>query len=83
MLTEGEKIAARAGFPFEILLPLVKETISKALENGPSSSQTGPAVRNDLNTIEKHMKLLSFSPELQKLYGEITQSIIKHYKQSS
>lgn len=83
MLTEGIEIASRAGFSPEILEPLIKETISKALENGPSSSQTGPAVRNDIDTIEKHMELLSFSPDLQKLYSEVTQSILKHYKTSS
>lgn len=83
MLAEGEEIASKAGFSFGILVPLIKETISKALENGPSSSQTGPAVRNDINTIEKHMELLSFSPDLQKLYSEITQSILRHYKISS
>jgi len=83
MLTEGKEIASRAGFSFEILVPLIRETISKALENGPLPSQTGPAVRNDLNTIEKHLELLSFSPDLQKLYKEVTQSIIKHYKISS
>jgi predicted short-subunit dehydrogenase-like oxidoreductase (DUF2520 family) len=83
MLAEGEEIALKAGFSFGILVPLIKETISKALEKGPSSSQTGPAVRNDINTIEKHMELLSFSPDLQKLYSEITQSIIKHYKITS
>lgn len=83
MLTEGEEIASKAGFSFGILEPLIKETISKVLENGPSSSQTGPAVRNDSNTIEKHLELLSYSPDLQKLYSEITQSILKHYKISS
>ena len=83
MLTEGNEIASKAGFSFEILVPLINETISKALENGPYSSQTGPAVRNDLNTIEKHMELLSFIPDLQKLYNEVTQSIINHYKISS
>jgi predicted short-subunit dehydrogenase-like oxidoreductase (DUF2520 family) len=60
--------------------PLIKETISKALEEGPERSQTGPAVRNDLNTIEKHLELLSFSPDLQNIYKEITNSIIKRYK---
>jgi predicted short-subunit dehydrogenase-like oxidoreductase (DUF2520 family) len=83
MLAEGNEIASKAGFSFEILVPLINETISKALENGPDSSQTGPAVRNDLNTIEKHLELLSFSPDLQKLYNEITQSIIRHYKKGS
>jgi predicted short-subunit dehydrogenase-like oxidoreductase (DUF2520 family) len=80
MLTEGKDIAGRAGFSFEVLKPLINETISKAITIGPENSQTGPAVRNDKNTIEKHLDLLSFSPELQSLYNEVTQSIIKYYK---
>jgi predicted short-subunit dehydrogenase-like oxidoreductase (DUF2520 family) len=78
MLTEGMKIALKAGFPFDILIPLINETISKALDIGPEISQTGPAVRNDNNTIEKHLELLSFSPELQRIYKEITLAIM-HY----
>ena len=66
MLTQGKQIADKAGFPFEIFNPLLQETISKAMDIGPENSQTGPAVRNDQNTIEKHLELLSFSPELQK-----------------
>ena len=62
-----------------MLNPLINETISKAIEVGPENSQTGPAVRNDKNTIEKHLELLSFSPELQKIYKEMTQSIIEYY----
>jgi predicted short-subunit dehydrogenase-like oxidoreductase (DUF2520 family) len=80
MLTTGKEVALKAGFPFEVLLPLIKETFSKAMDIGPENSQTGPAVRNDLNTIEKHLELLSFSPELHRLYSEITRSIIKYYK---
>jgi predicted short-subunit dehydrogenase-like oxidoreductase (DUF2520 family) len=80
MLTVGKEVALKAGFTFEILEPLIKETISKAIANGPENSQTGPAVRNDQNTVEKHLDLLSFSPELQKIYAEMTRSIIKYYK---
>ena len=80
MLTVGKEVALKAGFSFEILVPLLKETISKALDTGPENSQTGPAVRNDQNTIEKHLELLSFSPELQKIYNEMTQSIMEYYK---
>jgi predicted short-subunit dehydrogenase-like oxidoreductase (DUF2520 family) len=81
MLTEGKLVADKAGIPFEIFYPLLQETISKAIELGPSKSQTGPAIRNDQNTIEKHLELLSFSPELRKIYKEITMSIINyHYK---
>jgi len=80
MITEGKDISARAGFSFEVLKPLINETISKALTIGPDNSQTGPAIRNDRNTIKKHFELLSFSPELQSLYKEVTMSIIKYYK---
>jgi predicted short-subunit dehydrogenase-like oxidoreductase (DUF2520 family) len=80
MLTEGKGVATRAGFTFEVLTPLINETISKAITLGPENSQTGPAVRNDKNTIEKHLELLSFSPQLQSLYKEVTQSIIEYYK---
>jgi len=80
MLTVGKEVALKAGFPFEILVPLLKETILKALDSGPENSQTGPALRNDQNTIEKHLELLSFSQALQKIYYEMTQSIMEYYK---
>ena len=83
MLTSGNEIAARAGVSLEIFEPLIRETVSKALQNGPEASQTGPAVRNDLNTVKMHLDLLSFSPELQNMYRQLTDSIIKHYKKSS
>jgi predicted short-subunit dehydrogenase-like oxidoreductase (DUF2520 family) len=80
MMTLGKEIAIKTDLPFEILTPLINETISKALECGPENSQTGPAVRHDKNTIEKHIELLSYSPELQGIYKDITQSIIEYYK---
>jgi len=80
MLTAGKEIVSRTGLSFEVLEPLILETISKARELGPDQSQTGPAVRNDKNTIAKHMDLLSFSPQLKKIYKEVTDSIISHYK---
>jgi predicted short-subunit dehydrogenase-like oxidoreductase (DUF2520 family) len=79
MLTGGKLVADKAGIPFEIFYPLLRETISKAIELGPEKSQTGPALRNDQNTIQKHMELLSFSPELKKIYKEITMSIINYH----
>ena len=69
-----------AEVPFDLLKPLILETVNKAIELGPENSQTGPAVRNDLYTIEKHLELLSFSPELKLIYESITKSIISYYK---
>jgi predicted short-subunit dehydrogenase-like oxidoreductase (DUF2520 family) len=80
MLTTGKDISSMAGAPFDVLKPLILETIAKAIDMGPENSQTGPAVRYDLNTIEKHMELLSFSHDLKNIYDLITKSIISYYK---
>ncbi|HPC99221.1 MAG TPA: DUF2520 domain-containing protein [Bacteroidales bacterium] len=80
LLALSEDIASRGSFNFDILHPLIRETVSKALESGPSGSQTGPAVRNDINTVRKHLELLSFSPGMRNLYKELTDSIIDFYK---
>jgi predicted short-subunit dehydrogenase-like oxidoreductase (DUF2520 family) len=80
MLTIGKDISAIAEVPFEVLHPLILETVNKAIELDPEHSQTGPAIRNDLNTIEKHLDLLSFSPDVKNIYDLITKSIISYYK---
>jgi predicted short-subunit dehydrogenase-like oxidoreductase (DUF2520 family) len=79
MFTLGRDIAGSAGLTFDILEPLVNETVSKAFELGPQESQTGPAYRFDKSTLKRHIDLLSFSPEMQKIYRELTQSIINYY----
>jgi hypothetical protein len=55
------------------------ETISKAFDNEPENSQTGPAERNDKITIAKHLEMLSCDSNLKKIYDDISTSII-HYK---
>jgi predicted short-subunit dehydrogenase-like oxidoreductase (DUF2520 family) len=80
MFTIGKDVALMSGFSFDILEPLIKETIAKAIDAGPENSQTGPAVRHDQNTIEKHLELLSYSPELMRIYSEVTESIIEYYR---
>ena len=69
------EIAGKAGLPFGIYHSLIRETTEKALQLGPAASQTGPAVRNDRIIIEKHLDLLSFSPLLRDIYGNLTESI--------
>jgi predicted short-subunit dehydrogenase-like oxidoreductase (DUF2520 family) len=83
MLSAGDQVVRKTGFPFEVLYPLINETILKAREIGPVKSQTGPAVRLDNGTIKKHIDLLSFSPELQRIYKEVTKSIMRFYKTNS
>jgi predicted short-subunit dehydrogenase-like oxidoreductase (DUF2520 family) len=60
---------------FKLLLPLIKETAERLEDISPSQSQTGPAIRNDRPTIEKHLALLQNHPQLQKIYSIFTESI--------
>lgn len=82
MLTLGKAISAKSGFGFEIFEQLIKETIAKALDSGPENSQTGPAVRNDLNTIGKHLQMLSDSQGMRNIYLAMTSSITEYYNKS-
>lgn len=75
MYTLAERVAETAGLPFELFKPLIRETAEKAIDTGPLNSQTGPAVRNDMVVINKHLELLSFSPELRSIYHHLTSSI--------
>lgn len=65
---------------FSVLFPLIAEVALRLNEYEPKKMQTGPAVRRDSATIEKHNKLLATYPELQKIYGEMTVSISNFYR---
>ncbi|RMA64571.1 Rossmann-like and DUF2520 domain-containing protein [Ulvibacter antarcticus] len=64
---------------FDLLKPLIAETAAKIQSLPPSEVQTGPAKRNDKNTIEKHLHLLEDGPYSQ-LYKELTKAIVEKYK---
>ncbi|MEX0981440.1 MAG: Rossmann-like and DUF2520 domain-containing protein [Bacteroidales bacterium] len=72
-----------AGLKFELLHPLMEETIRKLKTMDPASAQTGPAVRNDIKTIEKHMITLEGRPEEQQLYRLLTESITRYRKKKN
>ncbi|NGM60316.1 DUF2520 domain-containing protein [Sphingobacterium sp. SGG-5] len=65
------------GLPFELVLPLIRETAEKVQNRLPKQVQTGPAVRNDLKTINTHLQFLSNTEELAKIYQQLTQYINK------
>ena len=75
MLTIAENICEENKIPFEILKPLIQTTFEKALHHGASGSQTGPAVRGDDMTIDRHIQLLRDYPQLLEVYDAITKNI--------
>jgi predicted short-subunit dehydrogenase-like oxidoreductase (DUF2520 family) len=77
LYTLTENYCKKEGLDFQLLFPLIKETALRIEHLSPSRAQTGPAVRHDYNTIEKHKELLRDHPELQQFYELFTESIMK------
>ncbi len=61
LYTVGTDITEKGGVPFDLLKPLIAETAEKIMENAPKDMQTGPAVRGDKATIERHLDFLAGS----------------------
>lgn len=78
MYVIANDICAQYNIPFEILESLILETSEKIKTLTPIEAQTGPAKRNDLETIQNHLNLLNQSQ--QEIYTKLTESIQSHGK---
>lgn len=72
-----EQLLGNQQLSLDLLLPLMQETLEKAIALGPLDAQTGPAKRADLNTLKSHKTLLH--PNDLDMYEAITQSILNTY----
>jgi hypothetical protein len=78
----ADDLLSKQNLSFDLLKPLISETARKACLNKPLLNQTGPAKRDDRDTIDKHLNLLNQNMELKELYEKITQSIFKLHQQN-
>lgn len=76
MLRIAEEILHRQGLDREMLKPLIIESISKSLQLGAKKAQTGPAIREDYETLEAHHHFLAYNEQLAEIYRLISQDII-------
>ena len=79
LFTIADDILDKNDLDFEMLKPLIVETINKSLELGPQQAQTGPARRGDLEVLDKHMKALKSNKSYATIYKTITQNILDTY----
>lgn len=63
---------------FNLVLPLIEETTAKLKHLSPVEAQTGPAVRNDQLTMNKHVEALQDMPALASLYKLLSNNILKN-----
>ena len=70
-----DQYCQKEGIDFRLMLPLIRETAARLEYTSPAQSQTGPALRGDTQTIEKHRALLQEHPQLLPFYQLFTESI--------
>jgi predicted short-subunit dehydrogenase-like oxidoreductase (DUF2520 family) len=61
---------------FSLLQALIEETATRLRTHHPKEVFTGPAVRKDIATIEKHLQQLTSNPTAKALYKQLSEMII-------
>jgi predicted short-subunit dehydrogenase-like oxidoreductase (DUF2520 family) len=74
-LSIAEQLLKDKQLPFELLYPLITATFEKVIQQSPLNVQTGPAIRSDSKTIEKHLNLLEKETFPYKIYQLMSESI--------
>ncbi len=80
LLAINEKICKDNELPASTLQPLINQTFERVKQTSPFKTQTGPAMRHDIATIEQQLELLSGQPHLHKVYEAMTESIQAMHK---
>lgn len=75
MYLQSAAFCEKEGLDFSLLQPLIEETATRLREFHPSEVFTGPIVRGDMETVNKHLSLLEAYPDLHQLYSEMAEKV--------
>lgn len=70
----SSEILKEQHIPFDVMQPLIQETVAKIQRLSPREAQTGPALRNDVKLMEKQMQLLP-NTQWKEIYQLLSKSI--------
>ena len=78
LLAIAQRLVEAEQLEFDLLKPLIQETVRKALEAANAAVvQTGPARRRDQQTMQQHLDYLTPYPAWQGLYESLSESIMR------
>lgn len=77
LYTLSEDLLHHEKIPFELILPLIEYTTQKLHQTPPHQNQTGPAIRHDEVTMQKHLDLLQNDEQMSAIYKLLSNSIQK------
>lgn len=81
LCTLAEILMKENQLQFDLLKPLVKETMDKILKYSPYIAQTGPAVRGDELIMQKHRDILENHKDVLEIYNVLSESITKTHSE--
>lgn len=79
MLYIAEQVMKENKLKFDLLKPLIAETITKSLAVGAEKAQTGPARRGDLEILDRHLEFLQKDEPVANIYKAVSQHIVDTY----
>jgi predicted short-subunit dehydrogenase-like oxidoreductase (DUF2520 family) len=80
MYVQSASFCTNENLDFTVLQSLIEETANRLQQKHPTELFTGPAVRGDANTINKHLELLQAYPDLHQLYKMLSEQIMQQFK---
>lgn len=86
MMDIAHQLCERNKLDFNVLRPLIQQSFSRLLTHEPKAVQTGPAIRGDVETIKKHLKLLKkletepLSDEYAAVYRAVTRYLLLRFE---
>ena len=78
LMTQAFDILDSKSINKEILLPIIEQSCANWVKGNAKEHQSGPALRNDEETMNKHLEALK-TEEQKEIYTLISKSILKYY----
>ena len=82
LMAMTETFCEKEKIDFKVLLPLINEVTYKVNHSSPHEAQTGPAIREDIVTLNRHLQALSPHPDLKYIYLKLSESILKLHQKN-
>jgi predicted short-subunit dehydrogenase-like oxidoreductase (DUF2520 family) len=82
ILVVAEQVAMKAGIRREVarrrMRPIVGQTLANYFATGPADAFSGPIIRGDVATVEKHLRVLEQIPEANEVYLALANAALKY-----
>lgn len=72
----AQKLLIANDLDFDLIRPLILQTAQKVMDSLPNEVQTGPAVRRDQLTLDRHRQQLVNHPDWLRIYDLLSDDII-------